>query len=135
VCTTHLQNNPHQVRSKSKDTCIKRSPFFLSCHRKSLLLRGPLSYKVTFSLSQRWPLNTGLTVFTLYLNSKKEVFNMQEVWHSTNTLPTMSQSPIPCSTDSWSDYLLTIRGTMALTRLGTILPVIREIQIVRMKKY
>ena len=60
--------------------------------RIELLLRGHLSYKVTFSLSQRWPLNTGLTVFTLYLNSKKEVFNMQEVWYSTNTLPTMSQS-------------------------------------------
>ena len=60
--------------------------------RIELLLRGHLFYKATFSLSQRWPLNTGLTVFTLYLNSKKEVFNMQEVWHSTNTLHTMSQS-------------------------------------------
>jgi hypothetical protein len=47
--------------------------------RIELLLRSHLSYKVTFSLSQRWPLNTGLTVFTLYLNSKKEVFDMQEV--------------------------------------------------------
>jgi hypothetical protein len=27
------------------------------------LLRGHLSYKDTFSLSQRWPLNTGLTVY------------------------------------------------------------------------
>ena len=27
------------------------------------LLRGHLSYKATFSLSQRWPLNTGLTIF------------------------------------------------------------------------
>jgi hypothetical protein len=26
------------------------------------LLRGHLSYKATFSLSQRWPLNTGWTV-------------------------------------------------------------------------
>jgi hypothetical protein len=28
------------------------------------ILRGHLSYKVIFSLSQRWPLNTGLTVLT-----------------------------------------------------------------------
>ena len=27
------------------------------------LLRGHLSYKATFMLSQRWPLNTGLTVY------------------------------------------------------------------------
>ena len=47
-------------------TCIKRSPFscpdieqFISMEP---LLRGHLSYKATFSLSQRWPLNTGLTV-------------------------------------------------------------------------
>ena len=41
--------------------------FLLSCRRKCQMkwpfLRGHLSYAVTFSLSQRWPLNTGLTVY------------------------------------------------------------------------
>jgi hypothetical protein len=37
------------------------------------LLRGHLSYKATFSLSQRWPLNTGTTVYiniNFYLHFK-----------------------------------------------------------------
>ena len=32
-------------------------------------LRGHLSYKITFSMSQRWPLNTGLTVSILCMKS------------------------------------------------------------------
>ena len=59
-------------------TCPRRSPLlnshlcykvtlFLSHHRKFIwiepLLRGHLSWKTTFSLSQGWPLNTGLTVY------------------------------------------------------------------------
>ena len=49
-------------------TCIKRSPF--SCPVIDnficieLLLRGHLSYKDTFCLSQRWPLDTGWTVYS-----------------------------------------------------------------------
>jgi hypothetical protein len=39
----------------SQTSPIKKSPF--SCHRKL-----NLSLKTTFSLSERWPLNTGLTV-------------------------------------------------------------------------
>ena len=52
-------------------TCIKRSHF--SCPDvenfiwNESLLRGHLSYKATFSLSQRWPLNTGVTVYLLSL--------------------------------------------------------------------
>ena len=52
-------------------TCIKQSPVlrghhFLSCYWEFMwiepLLRGHLSYKATFSLIQRWPLNTGFAV-------------------------------------------------------------------------
>ena len=43
--------------------------FLLSCNRKFIwnepVLRGHLSNKSTFSLSQKWPLNTDLTVFVL----------------------------------------------------------------------
>jgi hypothetical protein len=51
-----------EVKSVHAVTCIKRSSF--SCPVienfiwNELLLRGHLSYKTTFSLSQRWPLNT-----------------------------------------------------------------------------
>jgi hypothetical protein len=31
-------------------------------------LRGHLSYKATYSLSQGWPLNTGLTVYCVQLH-------------------------------------------------------------------
>ena len=53
-------------------TCIKRShfscPFIDNFIRTKPLLRGHMSYKATFSLSQRWPLNTGLTVHVLLLD-------------------------------------------------------------------
>ena len=39
------------------------------------LLRGHLSYKATFSLFQRWPLNTGLTIYLKYILN----FNIQYV--------------------------------------------------------
>jgi hypothetical protein len=47
--------------------CIKRSLFSCPITENFIwiepLLRGHLSYKAIFPLSQRWPLNTGLTVF------------------------------------------------------------------------
>ena len=49
-------------------TCIKRSHFSCPVIENFIwiepLLRCHLSYKATFSLSQRWPLDTGLTVYT-----------------------------------------------------------------------
>jgi hypothetical protein len=36
--------------------------------RIEFLLEGHLSYKNTFSLAQKWPLNTGLTVLTLIVS-------------------------------------------------------------------
>jgi hypothetical protein len=54
---------------KSVLACIKRLPF--SCPFTKIftwiepLLRGHLSYKATFSLSLKWPLNTGLTIYYL----------------------------------------------------------------------
>jgi hypothetical protein len=33
------------------------------------LLRGHLSYNATFSLSQRWPLNTGLTLLLIFIKA------------------------------------------------------------------
>jgi hypothetical protein len=48
----------YTAKSAHAATCIKRlSHIFLN----EPLLRGHLSYKDNFSLSQRWPLNTGLT--------------------------------------------------------------------------
>jgi hypothetical protein len=50
-------------------TCIKRSTFSSPVIENFIwidpLLRGHLSYKANFSLSQWWPLNTGLTVYLL----------------------------------------------------------------------
>jgi hypothetical protein len=51
---------------KYSQTCIKRSPFSCLVIVNFIwiepLLRSHLSWKTTLSLSQRWPLNTGLTV-------------------------------------------------------------------------
>jgi hypothetical protein len=63
----------HTVKPARAVTSIKQSPV-LKGHIFSCpvvehfiwiepLLRGHLSYKANFSLSQRWPLNTGLTVY------------------------------------------------------------------------
>jgi hypothetical protein len=46
------------------------------------LLRGHLSYKTTFSLSQRWPLNTGLTV--LEILCQKGLFECVQKLYSKN---------------------------------------------------
>jgi hypothetical protein len=43
----------------------RRSDFILESSIIEPLLRGHLSYKATFSLSERWPPNTGLTVYEL----------------------------------------------------------------------
>ena len=40
-------------------------------------VRGHLSYKAIFSLSQRWPLNTGLTVYNYVSNSVKKNYDKQ----------------------------------------------------------
>ena len=61
-------NAPHcnTVTPDQTVTCIKRSYFSWPVIEHFIwiepFIRGHLSYKVTFSLSQRWPLNTGLTV-------------------------------------------------------------------------
>ena len=48
-------------------TCVKRSPFSCPIIEKFIwiepLLRGHLYWKITFSLSQRWPPNACLTVY------------------------------------------------------------------------
>ena len=50
--------------------CIEWSPFYCPVIEYFIwiepLLRGHLSYKATFSLSQMWPLNTGLTVMVYF---------------------------------------------------------------------
>ena len=57
----------HTVKPSHAVTCSKRSPFPWPVIENFIwiepLLRCHLSYKATFSLSQRWPLNTGLTVY------------------------------------------------------------------------
>jgi hypothetical protein len=56
-------------------TCIKRSPFSCPVTENFIwiehLLRGHLAYKTNFSLSQRWPLNTGLTSPKLALETDR----------------------------------------------------------------
>jgi hypothetical protein len=55
----------HAVNSVKQSLVLKGHIFLVLWENSILiepLLRGHLSYKVTFSLSQRWPLNTGLTV-------------------------------------------------------------------------
>ena len=53
-------------------TCIKSSPFSCPVTENFIwiepLLRGHFSYKTIFSLSQRWPLNTGLTLPLSYIS-------------------------------------------------------------------
>ena len=59
-------------------TCIKRSPFSCPVIDNFIwiepLSRDHLSYKATFSLFQRWPLNTGLTVLVLIIHCDKFLF-------------------------------------------------------------
>ena len=55
----------HVITSIIKQSPIFKGHLFLSCHRKFsryCMLRDHVSYKAAFSLLQRWPLNTGLTV-------------------------------------------------------------------------
>ena len=58
-------------------TCLKRSPFSCPAIEHFIwikpLLRGHLSYKATFTLFQRWPLNTGLTVYSYSLISIRKL--------------------------------------------------------------
>jgi len=61
------------VKPADEVTSIKQSPVrkgqYFSCFVIENfiwiepVLRGHLSYKATFSLSKRWPLDTGLTVY------------------------------------------------------------------------
>ena len=57
----------HEVIFIKQSPVFKRSPFYCPVIEYFIwtepLLRGHLSYKTTFSLTQRWPLNTGLTAF------------------------------------------------------------------------
>ena len=67
ICQLHCTVKPaHAV------TCIKRSPFSCPVIENFIwiepLLRGHLYSKVTFSLSQLWPLNTGLTISFYWLH-------------------------------------------------------------------
>jgi hypothetical protein len=63
-------------------TCIKRSSFSCLVIESSIciepLLRGHLSYKATFSLFQRWPLNTGLTIITFVINENVMEYLLSE---------------------------------------------------------
>ena len=57
----------YTVKPAHAVTCIKRSPFSGPVIENFIwiepLLRCHQSYKATFALFQRWPLNTGLTVY------------------------------------------------------------------------
>ena len=81
-------------------SCNKRSPFSYPDIENFIwiepLLRGHLSYKVTFSLYQRWPLNTGLTVF--FFLQIKFLSTGKESWYSnvlikSNYWPVVADAP------------------------------------------
>ena len=65
-------------------TCIERSPFSCPVTENFIwnepLLRGHLSYKATFSLSQRWPLNTGLTVLNILKKKWYSILMLQTLY-------------------------------------------------------
>jgi hypothetical protein len=69
-------------------TSIKRSHFSCPITENFIwiepILRGHLPYKATFSLSHRWPLNTGLTMLIfleLYFVQQLLVWTMtQDLW-------------------------------------------------------
>ena len=65
-CPTDVQYTC-TVKPAHAVTCIRKSPFSSPVIEYFIwiepLLRGHLCCKASFSLSQRWPLNTGLTVY------------------------------------------------------------------------
>jgi hypothetical protein len=72
--------------------------------------KKPRSYNVTFSLSQMWPLNIGLTVFTFIifhlkiLRSKPEMLNIYKLLHFKEVI--MLQIPIYCPRPCFRRYQL-----------------------------
>jgi hypothetical protein len=65
---TALNYGINRVKPDHAVTCIKRTHYSFPVIENSIwiepLLRGHMSCKATFSLSQSWPPNTGLTVCT-----------------------------------------------------------------------
>ena len=51
------------------------------------VLRGHLSYKATLSLSQQWPLITGLTVYTYFLSLKFVKYHWRFLYTNTGADP------------------------------------------------
>jgi hypothetical protein len=75
---TYIYIYIYRVKPAHVVTSIKQSPEFKATFSCPVikdfiwiepLLRGHLSYKVTFYLSQKWPLNTGLTVYKLQVQA------------------------------------------------------------------
>ena len=81
----------HTVKPAHVVTCIKRSHFSCLVIDNFIwiepLLRGHLTYKDTFPLSQRWPLYTGLAVFVFRLVSC-------QMLHTTGVVKLHSFSPV-----------------------------------------
>ena len=70
-------------------TCIERSPFSCPVIENFIwiepLLKGHLSYKTTFTLSQRWPPNTGLTIiFFNFLSPHRPNYTVKPAWVTTS---------------------------------------------------
>ena len=71
--------NPVHVVISFKQSSVLKSHILLALSQKisyewiEHLLRSYMSYKATFSLSQRWPLNTGFTLRILSENIRKNI--------------------------------------------------------------
>ena len=99
-------------------TCIKRSPFSCSVIDNSIfiepLLRDHLSYKATFSLSQRWPLNTGLTVvgFLLFpIITDGKVIWQSKRWSFVNLRQFKDSLKSLCYINYWKKQLMLLVGS------------------------
>jgi len=82
---------------------------FLSFHRSfhisETLLRGHLSCKVIFSLSQRWSLNTRLTVCVNHRYCKNNHMRLLILMHQANKFEFSVGNRISLSFDFWSKKL------------------------------
>ena len=68
----HFFASVYTVKGADAVTCIKRSHFSCPDIENFIwiepFVRGHLSYKATFSWSEKWPLNTGLTLVVYHNN-------------------------------------------------------------------
>ena len=81
---TYTVKPAHEVTS-IKQSLVLKGPVIINFIYIQPLLRGHLSYKITFSLYQRWPLNTGL-----------KCISTTELSYCTGSIPTTFYDQYSC---------------------------------------